>query len=95
LSQGRVLEYKKIDRRTFDFSLQIIEFYKFLQKKQEYVLSKQLLRRGASIGANIEEVQPDEANYLKEFPVKKELPDEIHSIINTVTKIVKTTAGNH
>jgi len=47
----------KIDERTFDFSLLIIEAYKYLIAKQEYVLSKQLLRSGTSIGANVHEAQ--------------------------------------
>lgn len=40
---------------TFDFSLQIIELYKFLVQKREYVLSRQVLKSGTSIGANVEE----------------------------------------
>ncbi len=40
---------------TFDFSLQIISLYKILVDKKEFVLSKQLLRCGTSIGANVEE----------------------------------------
>lgn len=41
--------------KTFDFSLLIIELYRFLVANKEYVLSKQLLRSGTSIGANVEE----------------------------------------
>ena len=38
------------------FALRIIELYKYLtDKKQEYVISKQILRSGTSIGANIRE----------------------------------------
>lgn len=40
---------------SFNFSLEIIQLYKILLAKNEYVLSKQLLRSGTSIGANIEE----------------------------------------
>jgi four helix bundle protein len=47
------LNDKKIDARTFDFALQIIELYKYLNSKNEYILSKQLLRSGTSIGANL------------------------------------------
>jgi four helix bundle protein len=50
-------EFKKIDERTFEFALLIIETYKFLTKKNEYVLSRQLLRSGTSIGANVQEAQ--------------------------------------
>ena len=40
---------------TFDFSLQIIELYKQLAEKKEFIISKQLLRSATSIGANVEE----------------------------------------
>ena len=45
-----------IQSKTFDFALRILKLYKYLPKeKYENVLSKQLLRSGTSIGANIEE----------------------------------------
>lgn len=44
-----------IQKLSFDFSLNIIDLYKDLVAKNEYVLSKQLLRSGTSIGANVEE----------------------------------------
>lgn len=48
----------KIDERTFNFSLLVIEFYKHLvESEKEFILSKQLLRSGTSIGANVEEAQ--------------------------------------
>lgn len=40
---------------SFSFSLKIIKLYQNLLKKQEYVISKQLLRSSTSIGANIAE----------------------------------------
>ncbi len=44
--------------KSYKFSLMIIELYKFLnEEKREYVLSKQLLRSGTSIGANVNEAQ--------------------------------------
>ena len=43
--------------KSFDFALSIIELYKMLIQHHEYVLSKQLLRSGTSIGANVEEAQ--------------------------------------
>lgn len=41
--------------KTFDFALKTINLYVDLKKQNEYVLSKQLLRSGTSIGANVEE----------------------------------------
>lgn len=44
-----------IKEKSFRFSLQIIKLYKQLVCENEYILSKQLLKSGTSIGANIEE----------------------------------------
>ena len=41
---------------SFSFALRIVKFYKHLtENKKVYVLSKQILRSGTSIGANIRE----------------------------------------
>jgi len=50
-----------IKEKSFEFSLLIIELFKFLQSKKEYVLSKQLLRSGTSIGANVNEALAGES----------------------------------
>ena len=44
-----------IKDKTYQFSLDIIRLYVELCKQKEFVLSKQLLRSGTSIGANVEE----------------------------------------
>jgi four helix bundle protein len=44
-----------IQQKSFNFALLVIELYKKLVKRNEFVLSKQILRSGTSIGANIEE----------------------------------------
>lgn len=44
-----------IQQKSFAFALQIIKLYSKLQEQHEYVLSRQLLRSGTSIGANVTE----------------------------------------
>jgi four helix bundle protein len=44
-----------VRKKSFEFALLIIEVYKQLQNEGEDILSKQLLRSGTSIGANVEE----------------------------------------
>jgi four helix bundle protein len=44
-----------IREKSFDFALKIIALYKYLTENKEFILSKQLLRSGTSIGANVEE----------------------------------------
>ncbi len=45
------------------FAIRIINLYKYLQNNKEFILSKQLMRSGTSIGANI-----TEANYAQSKP---------------------------
>jgi four helix bundle protein len=45
-----------VQQKSFAFAIRIVNVYKYLiSEKKEFVLSKQLLRSGTSIGANIEE----------------------------------------
>jgi four helix bundle protein len=44
-----------IKEKSFAFAIEIVSLYKILAEKKEFVLSKQLLRSGTSIGANVRE----------------------------------------
>ena len=45
-----------LQQKSMEFSKRIVKLYQFLtREKQEYVMSKQILRSGTSIGANIAE----------------------------------------
>jgi four helix bundle protein len=47
-----------VESKSFDFAVRIVKLYRYLtDTKKEFVLSKQLLRSGTSIGANISEAQ--------------------------------------
>jgi four helix bundle protein len=50
-----------IREKSFDFAMVAIDLYKRLQADREYVVSKQLLRSGTSIGANVEEATAAES----------------------------------
>lgn len=56
---------------SFQFSLLVIELYKGLVHNKEFVISKQLLRSGTSIGANVEEAMA--AQSKREFIAKMSL----------------------
>ena len=56
-------------KKSMDFAVRIVKLYKYLRdEKRESVLSKQLLRCGTSVGANLNEAQ--EAVSQKEFEAK-------------------------
>ena len=47
-----------LEEKSFNFAIRIVNLNRYLiDKKQEFVISKQLLRSGTSIGANISEAQ--------------------------------------
>ena len=61
-----------IQIKSFAFAITIIETYKFLVKeKREFILSKQMLRSGTSIGANVEEGigAQSKADFISKFSI--------------------------
>jgi four helix bundle protein len=63
-------------QKSFAFAVRIVNCYKYLiAEKKEFVLSKQLLRSGTSIGANVEEAvggHSDKDFHAKMFIAYKE-----------------------
>ena len=67
-----MLKENPIVDKSFDFALKVIDLYKHLvYEKKEYVMSKQLLRSGTSIGANIREANLSISK--KEFIAKTQI----------------------
>jgi four helix bundle protein len=55
-NNSEMKEENIVREKSYAFALRIVKTYKYLaEEKKEYVLSKQLLRCGTSVGANIEE----------------------------------------
>ena len=47
-----------IEKKSFSFAIRIVKLHKYLTTdKKEHILSKQLLRCGTSIGANVSEAE--------------------------------------
>lgn len=57
--------------KSFDFAVEIVKVVKTLQEqKKEYILSKQLMRSGTSVGANVREAHNAESK--KDLSIKWE-----------------------
>lgn len=55
---GEKMKDNTVLDKSFQFSVRIVNLYKYMtETKKEYILSKQLLRCGTSIGANATEAQ--------------------------------------
>ena len=48
--------------KSFDFALNVVAYSELLEKNRKYVIAKQILRSGTSVGANIREAQSAESN---------------------------------
>ncbi len=68
-----------IDKRTKAFALRIIKFVQLLHgEKKEFVLSKQILRSGTSIGANVRERKnaQSKADFVNKLAIALKEADE-------------------
>jgi four helix bundle protein len=68
-----------IKTKSFAFALRIIKLYQYLQKeKKEYILSKQLLRSGTSIGAMVREAEQAEskADFIHKLAIAQKEANE-------------------
>ena len=79
-NQSRAMEDKSIIRRkSFDFAVRIVRLFQHISKDQrEYVLSKQLLRSGTSVGANVREAHNAEskADFIHKMGITQKECDE-------------------
>lgn len=67
-----------VKEKSFQFSVRIVNLYKELSKRGEYVMSKQLLRSGTSIGANVREAKNAEskADFIHKLSISQKEADE-------------------
>lgn len=67
-----------IKNKSFDFALRIVKLFKFLQDKKEYVLSKQVLRSGTSVGAMVRESEHAEskADFIHKMAIAQKEANE-------------------
>jgi four helix bundle protein len=65
------IEKNPILKHSFEFSLAIIDYCTLLEQQKEWVISRQLLKSGTSIGANAMEAQNSEskADFIHKFKI--------------------------
>lgn len=67
-----------IVKLSFEFALQIVNFCELLEKENKYIIARQLLKSGTSIGANIREAQNAESkgDFINKFKIAAKEIDE-------------------
>ena len=75
--------------KSFEFAVRVVKLYRYLcDDKKEYILSKQLLRCGTSIGANINEAQAGQskADFIAKMSIASKEARESKYWINLLLK---------
>jgi len=71
-----------IKNKSFSFAVRVVRLYKYLcEEKKEYILSKQLLRSGTSVGAMVRESEFAESkkDFIHKMSIsQKELNESIY-----------------
>ena len=64
--------------KSFAFAVRIVKFYKVLIERKEFVIGKQLLRSGTSVGANIREAHNGESpkDFIHKLSISQKEADE-------------------
>ena len=77
-----------IKNKSFDFALRIINLFKFLQAKKEFVLSKQILRCGTSVGALVRESEHAEskADFIHKMAIAQKEANETSYWLELLSK---------
>ena len=72
------MKENKILAISFEFALAIIDFSDLLENDKKYVIARQLLKSGTSIGANIREAQNSEskADFIHKMKIAAKEADE-------------------
>lgn len=67
-----------IVKKTFDFALLIVEYTETLEAGKKFVIAKQLLKSGTSVGANVREAQSAEsrADFIHKFKIAAKEAEE-------------------
>ena len=101
--EGRRSEMKggrsMLHEKSLDFAVRIVNFNKYLrEEKKEFVISKQILRSGTSIGANVRESRnaQTDPDYLTKINIALKEADETQYWLEVLlrSKLISETEFN-
>lgn len=78
IMKQELIDNNPVLKLSFDFALAIIEYCEGLEADRKYVVARQLLKSGTSIGANAREAQNAEskADFIHKFKIAAKEIDE-------------------
>jgi four helix bundle protein len=65
-------------KESFEFAIMVVKYEELLDEKRKYIIAKQLVRSGTSVGANIKEAQNAEskADFIHKLKVSLKEADK-------------------
>ena len=81
-----------IAEKTFRFAVRIVKLGQYLMnEKKEFILSKQIIRSGTSIGANIEEADggQSKADFIAKCQISYKEAKENTALHTTISIVIK------
>ena len=74
---------------SFIFAIEIVKYCELLEEKKKYVIARQLLKSGTSIGANIKEAQNSESHqdFVHKLKIAAKEAEETEYWIDLVKQI--------
>ncbi|PKP46590.1 MAG: four helix bundle protein [Bacteroidetes bacterium HGW-Bacteroidetes-11] len=84
-----------IVKLTIEFALDVIEYAELLEDQKKYVVARQLLKSGTSVGANVHEAQNAEskADFIHKMKIAAKEADETEYWI-TLCNLAKSYPSN-
>ena len=74
---------------SFNFAIEIVKYCELLEEKKKYIIARQLLKSGTSIGANIKEAQNSESqlDFIHKLKIAAKEAEETEYWIDLVQQI--------
>lgn len=78
------MKENEIVKVSFEFALEIIKYCELLEENRRYVIARQLIKSGTSIGANVREAQNSEskADFVHKLKIAAKEAEETEYWIN-------------
>jgi four helix bundle protein len=86
-----------IVKLTLEIALEIVEYSELLEEHKKYVIARQLLKSGTSIGANVREAQNAEskADFIHKLKIAAKEADEMSMICQSPIIVIITSGEFH
>lgn len=95
--QKELIDQNPLLRLTFEFALMIIGYCEILETQRKYLIAKQLLKSGTSIGANCMEAQNAESkpDFIHKIKVAAKEADETQYWLSLCSYAASYAVCNH